>query len=180
MVAASSVHPSMLSLLAVIQLCKTWRVIGNRPFSRQYTFYFTVRADSFPLISHYFLLPTTREYSNRNNTRRHLILKRFHCHTFQNQVGVFDCKVSSVARARLQQCPLHEAQYGFRPHRSALFPIVGMKLLVQQARRAGRTLYAVFVDIKEAFYSLDRQKLFVLLEKAGVGPALFHVLAANI
>ena len=84
--------------------------------------------------------------------------------------------LSSVARARLQQCPLHEAQYGFRPHRSALFPIVGMKLLVQRARHAGRTLYAVFVDIKEAFYSLDRQKLFVLLEKAGVGPALFHVL----
>ena len=71
------------------------RVIGNRPFSRQHTFYFTVRADSFPLISHYFLLPTTREYSNRNNTRRHLILNRFHCHIFQNQVGVFDCQVCS-------------------------------------------------------------------------------------
>ena len=31
----------------------------------------------------------SREYFYRDNTRRHLLLNRLHCHIFQNQVGVF-------------------------------------------------------------------------------------------
>ena len=95
-VAASSVHPSMLSLLAVIHFCKTcaWLETAHFPVSTHFFFHGTCWFISidFPLFS---ITHDSGRILIDNNTRRHLILNRFHCHTFQNQVGVFDCKVCS-------------------------------------------------------------------------------------
>ena len=86
--------------------------------------------------------------------------------------------LSSIINSRLEQYPLHGAQFRFVNHRGTTMPILGLKLLIQQARREGRRLFVAFVDIKEAYYSVSRTAMWAVLERAGINGRIRSLLVS--
>lgn len=86
--------------------------------------------------------------------------------------------LSRILVTRCEAAPILPEQNGFVRHRSTLLPILALKLLVEEAHRAGRRLFGVFLDVKQAYYSLDRDKLFTILPRYGLGPQALRVLQA--
>ena len=72
--------------------------------------------------------------------------------------------MARILLKRMEAFPLGPEQNGFSRGRSTLFPILTLRMLVDEARRKGRRLFACFLDLKQAYYSVDRQRLFDLLE----------------
>ena len=61
-------------------------------------------------------------------------------------------------------------QAGFTPNRSTADHITTLRLLIEKHRefRRNRSLYIAFLDLKTAFYTVDRQSLWHILIKFGV------------
>ena len=63
---------------------------------------------------------------------------------------------------------LPQMQFGFRPMRSTTSAIYTLKHMVKRRLEDRKKTFALFIDYKRAFASVDRQKLFMLLIKRGV------------
>ena len=69
-----------------------------------------------------------------------------------------------------------EAQCGFRPRRSTTDMIFSVRQLQEKAREQRQLLYLAFVDLTKAFDLVDRNALFMVLEKAGCPPILLDLI----
>jgi hypothetical protein len=65
----------------------------------------------------------------------------------------------------------HDAIHGYRAKRGTGTAIIELKLLTQHTKLCGvKNLYVVFLDLKKAYYTLDRKRTLEILEGYGVGP----------
>ena len=67
---------------------------------------------------------------------------------------------------------LPEAQCGFRPGRSTIDMIFAMRQLQEKCIEQNMPLYSVFIDLTKAFDTVNREALWVVLERSGC-PAKF-------
>ena len=85
--------------------------------------------------------------------------------------------MSSIINAFLtSNIQYHEAIHGFRVGRGTGTALLEAKLLNGLAKKEGRTLYQVFLDISKAYYSIDREQMLYILEGYGVGSNLRRLL----
>ena len=85
------------------------------------------------------------------------------------------CKIiMKIILSRAKGVPLGNEQFGFRPLRSTLMAIGALKGLAEEAQRKGKNFCTLFIDIKKAYDSVDREKMFGILKLYGFGP---HALA---
>lgn len=69
-----------------------------------------------------------------------------------------------------------EAQCGFRAGRSTTDMIFSVRQLQKKACEQQQPLHLAFVDLTKAFDLVDRQSLFVVLQKAGCPPTLLSLI----
>lgn len=69
---------------------------------------------------------------------------------------------------------LPEGQAGFRKGRSTMDNIYVLDHLINRAKKSKEQLYSVFVDLKAAFDTVDRSKLWGILEKMGISKYLIE------
>ena len=62
---------------------------------------------------------------------------------------------------------LHEAQCGFRPNRSTTDMIVSVRQVQEKCIEQNVDLIAVFIDLTNAFDTINREALWVILSKLG-------------
>ncbi|XP_058810337.1 uncharacterized protein LOC131675385 [Phymastichus coffea] len=67
---------------------------------------------------------------------------------------------------------LPEGQAGFRKGRSTLDNIFILDHVIKRAKRKKEKLYALFIDLKAAFDTVNRRKLWTILERIGVSKYL--------
>jgi hypothetical protein len=81
--------------------------------------------------------------------------------------------VSSIINRRLaSKIVFHDAVHGFRKGRGTGTAIIEIKLRMQLAKRSTKPLFMVFLDLKKAYDTLDRDRTLKILEGYGVGPNL--------
>ncbi|XP_019615797.1 PREDICTED: uncharacterized protein LOC109463421 [Branchiostoma belcheri] len=68
-------------------------------------------------------------------------------------------------------------QSGFTPGRSTVDRILTLRLLAQKRREFRKYLFAAYVDLKQAFDSVDRQALWKILRILGVPGKLLNLLS---
>ncbi|XP_035665583.1 uncharacterized protein LOC118408831 [Branchiostoma floridae] len=68
-------------------------------------------------------------------------------------------------------------QSGFTPGRSTVDRILTLRLLAEKRREFRRPLFAAYVDLKQAFDSVDRQALWKILKTPGVPAKLLTLLS---
>ncbi len=71
---------------------------------------------------------------------------------------------------------LPESQCGFRKDRSTSDMIFVLRQLQEKAREQNKDLFIAFIDQAKAFDTIDRQVLWVILEKFGVPPRFLDIL----
>ena len=69
---------------------------------------------------------------------------------------------------------LPEGQAGFRRGRSTMDIIYGLNYIVQKTNRKKEKLYSTFVDLKAASDTVIREKLWIVMEKAGISKYLIE------
>ena len=84
--------------------------------------------------------------------------------------------VSSIINTRLTKIELHDALHGSVKGRGTGTAVMEAKLLSQLRCRIDEPLYMVFIDLKKAFYSLDRERAMRILELYGVGENLRRII----
>ena len=67
-------------------------------------------------------------------------------------------------------------QSGFTPGRSTLDRIVALRLLAERRLEYRQPLYAVYIDLRAAFDSLDRNSLWNILKTIGIPPKLVDII----
>src|SRR5205807_4088577 len=67
---------------------------------------------------------------------------------------------------------LHSEQMGGRAGRSAIDAVMALVHDVQQAKRNGKVLSALFIDVKGAFDHVSRTQLLLILQSLGFPPAV--------
>jgi hypothetical protein len=80
--------------------------------------------------------------------------------------------ISSIINRRLAKAlndKFHDGVHGFRAGRGTGTAIIEAKLLMQLAQRSNKPLYMVFMDLKKAYDTLDRDRTMEILEGYGVG-----------
>jgi hypothetical protein len=85
--------------------------------------------------------------------------------------------LSRILDFRLSTVPLLEMQHGFLAHRSTKQAILAHKAYIHNTRMAGRRLIAVYVDIKAAYDSVDRQQLMNVLRSVGAPDSIIDLLS---
>ena len=79
--------------------------------------------------------------------------------------------VSSIINRRVvSNIAFHDSIHGSVPQRGTGTAIMEAKLLSQLRMRIDEPLFVVFIDLKKAFYSVDRSRVLRLLRQYGVGP----------
>jgi exonuclease III len=85
--------------------------------------------------------------------------------------------VSSIINRRLVNAiPFHDAIHGFRAARGTGTAIIRAKLLMQLAQRQTKPIYMLFLDLKKAYDTLDRNRTLEILKGYGVGPKIRGIL----
>lgn len=85
--------------------------------------------------------------------------------------------LSSIMNARMAATiNLHDALHGFRPGRGTSTAIIEAKLVQQLARRRQCPFYEIFIDLRKAYDTLDRERALAILEGYGVGPRAIRLL----
>ena len=74
-----------------------------------------------------------------------------------------------IHRRLISSINFHDGIHGFRVGRGTSTAIINLKLRMQLARRKKDPLYLIFLDVKKAYDSLDRDRTISLLRKYGVG-----------
>ena len=88
---------------------------------------------------------------------------------------------TEVIRKRLEKeveekMLLPEGQAGFRKGRSTLDNIFILNHIVQRAKRKNKKVYTMFVDLKAAFDTVDRETLWKILKNMGISEYLIQKL----
>jgi uncharacterized protein (DUF433 family) len=71
---------------------------------------------------------------------------------------------------------LHESIHGFCTQRGTETSIMNIKLLMQSIQRDINPMYFIFLDIKKAYDSVDRERILQLLQQYGVGPNICSII----
>lgn len=71
---------------------------------------------------------------------------------------------------------INEAQAGFRRNYSTVDHIFTLLSIVQKQLRNHRKLYVAFIDFKKAFDLVDRNKLWSVLKKNGIGGRMYQAI----
>ncbi|XP_023319410.1 uncharacterized protein LOC111694680 [Trichogramma pretiosum] len=69
---------------------------------------------------------------------------------------------------------LPEGQAGFRKGRSTMDNLFVMKYLVQKAKKDKEKIYATFIDLKKAFDTVNRKKLWECMSRLGISDYLIE------
>ena len=69
-----------------------------------------------------------------------------------------------------------DAQYGFQPSRSTIDTIFTLQSLISQKLNAKQRLYCCFIDYQKAFDTVNREKLWYKLVKAGITGKLLRII----
>ena len=78
--------------------------------------------------------------------------------------------VSSIINQRLiRGIQWHDSVHGFRKGRGTTTAIIEAKLQMELAQRSHTPLYMIFLDLKKAYDTLNRNRTMIILEKYGVG-----------
>ena len=86
--------------------------------------------------------------------------------------------VSSIVNSRLLAAvKFDDSLHGNRPKRGTGTAIMEAKLLAQVRCRIDEPLFMVFVDLKKAYYSLDRERAMLILEGYGVGANICRIIS---
>ena len=84
--------------------------------------------------------------------------------------------MARITLQRLQVIPLLDVQYGFRPGRGTTMPIAIQKNVWQAACLAKQPMVSVFLDVTQAYDSVNREKIWTILQQAGVGTRMLRLL----
>ena len=78
--------------------------------------------------------------------------------------------ISSIINRRMaNKIPFHDSIHGFRAKRGTGTAIIEAKLHMQLTQRAKKPLFMIFLDLKKAYDTLNRQRTMQILEGYGVG-----------
>jgi len=83
--------------------------------------------------------------------------------------SIIDTRVKEVIE-------FHDCLHGFRSGRGTDISIVEAKLIQQMAAIAGEALFECFIDLRQAFDSVDHEEGLTMLEDRGAGPNLLRLL----
>jgi hypothetical protein len=84
--------------------------------------------------------------------------------------------ITGAALSNTNEEQLLEWQCGFRRSLGCRDQLFTLRLLFDEAAERKRQLVIVFMDLKKAFDSIDRQALKVVLQRRGVPPELVEVM----
>jgi hypothetical protein len=87
--------------------------------------------------------------------------------------------ISSIINQRLAKglnTKLHDAIHGFRSGRGTGTATIEAKLLMQLAQRANKPLHMIFMDLKKAYDTLDRDRTMKILQGYGVGENIRRII----
>ena len=84
-------------------------------------------------------------------------------------------KIIQVRLANALDASMSECQYGFRKGRGTNEMLFAARLLVEKGREHRQPLYWCFVDFHKAYDCVKRDKLWQILEDAGVPPTLLEI-----
>ena len=87
-------------------------------------------------------------------------------------VNSYASKVTlKILQARLQQyvnCELPEVQVGFRKGRGTRDQIANIQWIIEKAREFQKNIYFCLIDYTNAFYYVDHNKLWKILQDMGI------------
>jgi hypothetical protein len=85
--------------------------------------------------------------------------------------------ISSIINRRVNWgVRFHDGIHGFTKERSCATAILEAKLCMQLARRKGRVYQQIFLDLSKAYSTLDRERLYLVMEAYGIGPHTMRLL----
>ena len=67
-----------------------------------------------------------------------------------------------------------EAVHGFRQRRGCFRAIGETKIRMQKAACEGTTVFQIFLDLRKAYDSVDREAVLALMRRYGVGPPVSY------